>query len=436
MNKFSHKKLISIVDDVATIILAGGQGTRLFPLTEKRCKPSVVFGGRYRLIDIPISNALNSGLRQIYIISQYFSASLNHHIKETFQLDLIQGGEISFLYPEETQSGLHIYKGTADAIRKNIEIFQNSSAEYFLILSGDQLYNMDLHAMVTFAKEKNADLTIAALPIKEKDATRMGLLKIDSEYEVLDFYEKPNDPKILKNYRLDDEFLEKIKEKDPKERYYLGSMGIYIFKRSALLSLLEEDKREDFGKHLIPTQIPKGKTAAFYYGGYWEDIGTISSFYDANLALTNNHLGLNLYDESCPIFANTVNLPCARVTNTKVQDSILCQGSIIDAEEISNSLLGLRSTVKKGTIIRNSLVLGNEYYTPPSSLKGILPDHFTIGENCLIENAIIDEHVKIGNNVHLTNKNKLTNYDANGIYIRDGIIIVTSGTTLPDGFIL
>ncbi|PCI95624.1 glucose-1-phosphate adenylyltransferase [Candidatus Aerophobetes bacterium] len=436
MRKFPHKKQISLVDDVATIILAGGQGTRLYPLTEKRCKPNVCFAGRYRLIDIPISNSLNSGIKQIYIISQYFSTSLNHHIKETFQFDHIQGAMLSFLHPEENEKGLNWYKGTADAIRKNLEVFKECPSEYFLILSGDQLYNMDLHAMVKFAKEKEADLTIATLPVKEKEAKRMGLVRVDESYDVMDFVEKPQDQKILKNYRVSEEFLREKEFKDPKEHHYLGSMGIYIFKKDALFKLLEEDKRDDFGRHLITSQINKGKTAAFYYDGYWEDIGTISSYYEANLALTRNHLGLDLYNESFPIFANPVNLPCARVCSTKIENSILCQGSHIEALEVTHSMLGLRSHVKKGTIIRNTIVIGNQFYEPPSSMADHLPESFSIGENCQIEKAIIDEHVLIGDNVKLINKDNLETYDSDGVYIRDGIIIVASGTTLPDNFVL
>lgn len=436
MKKFPHKQQISLADDVATIILAGGQGTRLYPLTKERCKPAVRFGGRYRLIDIPISNSLNSGIKQIYIISQFFSSSLNNHIKDTFQLDGIQGASMTFLYPEETSSGMCVYQGTADAIRKNLPAFKKCTSEYFLILSGDQLYNMDLFAMIEFAKKKNADLTIATLPVREKEAKRMGLLKIDETYDVLDFFEKPSDPKILKNYHLDEKFLDAKKIPHHKEPIYLGSMGIYVFKRKALFDLLEVNSEDDFGRHLIPTQIAKGNTAAFYYNGYWEDIGTISSYYEATLALIRNHLGLDLYNESLPIFSNSVHLPCARVTDTKVEHSILSQGSIIEAKEITHSMLGLRSVVKKGTTIKDSIVIGNQFYSPPNSLKDSLPDQFSIGENCHIEKAILDEHVKIGNNVQLVNKNKLQNYDGPGIFIRDGIIVVSSGTTLPDGFIL
>jgi glucose-1-phosphate adenylyltransferase len=436
MRKFPHKQQLSLADDVATIILAGGEGTRLFPLTAKRCKPAVSFAGRYRLIDIPISNSLNSGIKQIYVISQFFSSSLNHHIKETFPLDHIQGGSMTFLYPEETSSGLRIYEGTADAIRKNLATFKQCSSEYFLILAGDQLYNMDLFSMIRFAKEKNADLTIAALPVQEKEAKRMGLLKIDSEDNIQDFFEKPTDPDILSSFKLDSKFFAHKKISEKKEDHYLGSMGIYVFKREALFNLLETDPRADFGKFLIPTQIKKGKTAAFYYNGYWEDIGTISSYYEATLALTKNNLGLDLYNEALPIFSNSVHLPCARITNTKIDHAILSQGSMIDAKEISHSLLGLRCIVKQGTVIKNSIMVGNQFYSPPTNWTPQLPSEFSIGENCYIDKAIIDEHVQIGDNVQLINKNNLQTYDGEGIFIRDGIIIVSAGMTLPNGFIL
>jgi len=436
VKKFPHKHPTSLADDVATIILAGGQGTRLYPLTQQRCKPAVRFGGRYRLIDVPISNSLNSGIKHIYIISQFFSSSLNHHIKETFSLDHIQGGSMTFLYPEETDHGMCIYEGTADAIRKNLSVFKNCTSEYFLILSGDQLYNMDLFSMIEFAKRKRADLTIATLPVCKEDAKRMGLLKIDEAYNVIDFFEKPSEEAVLEKFALSPPFLKAQHIDVSHSPMYLGSMGIYVFKREVLFDLLEKHPQEDFGKHLIPLQMKKGNTAAFYYHGYWEDIGTIASYYEATLALTKNSLGLDLYNESLPIFSNPVHLPCARVTGTKVKDSILSQGSVIEAMEISHSMLGLRSIVKQGTVIRDSILIGNQFYTPPQSLKNTLPDQFSIGEHCLIEKAIIDEHVKIGNHVQLINKNKLQTYDGEGICIRDGIIIVSSGTTLPDGFVL
>ncbi|MCB1110607.1 MAG: NTP transferase domain-containing protein, partial [Chlamydiia bacterium] len=300
----TSKKGFHLTDRVACVILAGGQGTRLFPLTQHRCKPAVNFGGRYRLIDVPISNSLNSNMNHIFVISQYFSSSLNQHIKETYLLDQFQGGSLNLLTPEERPEGKIWYQGTADAVRQNLEALTQTPIDYFLILSGDQLYNMDLQAMVEFAYDQDADLTIAALPVDQVSAPRLGLLNIDPDYRIIDFQEKPKDPAVLEKFKLSDDF---VKEHDiycGKPPCFLASMGIYVFKKDVLISLLQEDTREDFGKHMIPTQLKRGNASAFLYQGYWEDIGTISSYYDANLALTTNSLGLNLYNEVLPIYAH------------------------------------------------------------------------------------------------------------------------------------
>ncbi len=429
------KKKIEWIDKIACIILAGGQGTRLFPLTQHRCKPAVSFGSRYRLIDIPLSHALNAHIPHIYVISQYLASSLHQHILETYQLDLMRNKRLILLSPEETALKKVWYAGTADAIRQNIGHFEASSADYFLILSGDQLYNMDLHEMLRFGVELDADLTIAALPVEEKEAKRMGLLQIDPNHQIIKFCEKPQDPEILTSFVVKPEFLAKHPDKNAQVPHFLGSMGIYLFKRKALLSLLKE-KGDDFGKDLIPTHITQGKTIAYIYPGYWEDIGTISSYYHANLALTRRKYCLNTYDESNPIFSRSYCLPSPLITDTIIHDSIISQGSIIEAKEITGSIIGVRSLIKKGTVIRNSIVLGNHFYSPPEHQSPPIPAHLSIGENCLIEKAIIDEHCFIGNNVQLTNKNQLHTYDGDGIYIRDGIIIVPTGSTIPNNFSL
>ncbi|MGE0197544.1 MAG: sugar phosphate nucleotidyltransferase [Simkaniaceae bacterium] len=428
----TRKKRFDLTDRVACIILAGGQGTRLFPLTQHRCKPAVGFGGRYRLVDVPISNSLNSNMNHIFIISQYFSSSLNQHIKETYPLDQFQGGSLTLVSPEERPEGKVWYEGTADAVRKNIDQLTKLPIDYFLILSGDQLYNMDLEAMVSFAYEKDADLTIAALPVGHTEAPRLGLLNIDEEANIIDFHEKPKEQTILNRFEVPDHFLQENDIHCSSPPCFLASMGIYVFKKEALIKLLKEDKREDFGKHMIPTQLKKGKAAAFLYQGYWEDIGTISSFYHANLSLTTNTLGLNLYNEVLPIYAHNHYLPGARLSETLVKDSIICDGAILDAKEITHSIVGVRIIIKKGTVIRNSVLLGNEYYSAPEDQT----HRYMIGRNCHIEKTIIDENVIIGNNVRLTNEQKHKKYDGDGIYIRDGIIIVSSGTTLPDNFTL
>jgi len=421
---------------IATVVLAGGQGTRLFPLTLNHCKPAVFFGGNYRLIDIPISNSLNSDMRHIFVLAQYLSTELHHHLSQTYQFDAFHPGSLDFLTPAELPSKEKIwFEGTADAVRKTLPTILESPADYFLILSGDQLYNINFQKMLEFAIEKKADLTIASLPVVESDAKRLGLLKIDDGSKIVDFAEKPKEDSLLQSFTLPKSFHKKWDLPNNSDKKYLGSMGIYIFKRDVLAALLEEDNREDFGKHLIPTQIKKGKSYAFIYNGYWEDIGTISSFYEANLALTKNKLGLNTYDESNPIFSRLCHLPGPRVKDCKITDSIICDGSIIFASEITNSIIGLRSHIQKGTSIKRSILAPNHYYYRPENLK-YLPENFGIGQNCQIENAIIDEHVKIGNNVKLINQKNLDTFDGEGIYIRDGIIIVSANTHIPDNYIL
>ena len=421
---------------VATIILAGGQGTRLHPLTIHHSKPAVAYGGRYRLIDIPISNSINSDFRQIFVIAQYLSGELQHHISQTYHFDSFNPGSVDVLTPQDNEKGeKEWFKGTADAVRKNLSTILKSPADYFLILAGDQLYNMNFQQMVAFAQEKKADLMIASIPVLEKEATRMGLLKIDTDHHVVDFVEKPKDPEILKQFALPDPFFKECNIAPPKKTSFLGSMGIYVFKREALIALLQNDQREDFGYHLIVTAVKGGKTFAYVYHGYWEDIGTVASYYEANLIMTDpKKNGLNTYDERNPIYTRPTFLPGPKIQSTKIVQSIICEGSVIEAVEISHSIIGLRSHIKKGTIIRDTVMMGNHFYMAPTHEDRPIQGDFSVGEDCLIEKAIIDEHVSIGNRVTLTNPNKVQNYDGDGIFIRDGIIIVTSGTSLPDDF--
>lgn len=419
--------------EVATIILAGGQGTRLHPLTIHHSKPAISYGGRYRLIDIPISNSINSDFRQIFVIAQYLSGELQHHIQQTYQFDHFNPGSVDVLTPQMNEKGeQEWFKGTADAVRKNLPTFLKSSADYFLILSGDQLYNINFQHMLSFAQAKNADLTIASIAVLEKDARRMGLIKIDADCRVTEFMEKPKNG--IDDFRLPDSFYKEWNVEPYKEPAYLGSMGIYVFKREALVSLLKHDQRDDFGYHLISTAVNERKTSAFIYCGYWEDIGTVASYYEANLILTHSTKGLNTYDEKNPIYTRPTFLPGPKIKKTKITQSVICEGCIIEAEEISNSVIGLRTHIKHGSIIRDTVMLGNHFYMPPLQDGKPSDQDYWIGENCLIEKAIIDEHVQIGNNVKLTNRAKHMNYEGDGIFVRDGIIIVTAGTKLPNNF--
>lgn len=396
---------------VNTIILGGGTGSRLFPLTLTRCKPAICFAGRYRLIDIPMSNALNSGCQKIYILTQFLSSSLHQHILKTYRLESYNQGFIEILSPEQKPSKQDWYQGTADAIRQNVEHLTDSDAEYFLILSGDQLYQMDFEEMALLAEETDADVVIAGLPVNENSAKRMGIFKVDSDQRITHFVEKPQ--KELEPLRS---FI--------GEKPYLGSMGIYLFKKKVLLDLLKEDPREDFGKHLIPSLVPKGNAVAYVYQGYWEDIGTIASFYHANINLTTEKPFFNLKDDKFKIHTAQQTLLPTKIENTLLTSSLFCEGSQIYAKSISHSIIGPRLVIKKGTVIDRSYLLGNDDYQT------------FIGETTEICGAIIDKQVQIGKNVKLINRDGLDSYENDTIYIRDGIIIVTRGAVIPDNFIL
>ncbi|MDN3504978.1 MAG: sugar phosphate nucleotidyltransferase [Rhabdochlamydiaceae bacterium] len=419
--------------DVASIILAGGKGTRLHPLTQTRCKPDVLFGGRYRLIDIPISSSINSNINNIFVISQYLSSHLNQHIKETYSLSVHTKTKITALTPEEKTDIQTWYNGTADAVRKNLEHILEIDAKYYLILSGDHLYSMDLRRLLRFADAKDADLTIASIPICKEEASRMGLLKINSESYISDFFEKPTDEKVLERFKMPKELSHGSFFSKDQEDSYLASMGIYVFKRKVLVDLLEQVQGDDFGHDIIPHFVGKqGKTAAYIYNGYWEDIGTISSYYRASMELLSQEIGLNFYNDAKPIYSQIVNLPCPLITDTVVRNSIICDGSIIKGKEIINSMIGLRAYILEGSIIKDSIIMGNPHYMHE---KGDLPTevgHFTVGQNCYIEKAIIDEGAQIGHNVRLVNSENIDHLDCEHICIRDGIIIVKAGAKIPD----
>ena len=432
------------LDRVAVIILSGGEGTRLRPLTQARCKPAISFGGRYSLIDVPISHSLSTGLSKIFVIGQYQINSLHKHLFETYFYHGISQNQIHLLVPEaEAEGKMAWYKGTADAVRQNLHHFSEIPADYFLILSGDQLYNINFQEMINFGVEMDAGLVVAAQPVGKKEAQRMGLLKIENGgSRITDFHEKPQEDTILERFYTDDVSLNRLGQSVGKhEKHYLGSMGIYLFKRQALFDLLLEDSREDFGKHLIQVQMKKENVHAYLYDGYWEDIGTIDSYYHANLALThmdeNRKTGLVCYDESQMIFTKQYNLPGVKIAGCAVKDAILCEGSIIEAQEISHSVIGVRTVIGKGTIVRDTVTMGNEYYVRPPLASGELTYRPEIGKDCLITKAIIDENVIIGDNVKLQNKHGHLNFDsADGlIAVRDGIIVIPRGTHIPTNYV-
>lgn len=421
---------------VASIILGGGQGTRLFPLTHTRCKPATPFGGRYRLIDVPVSNSINSGIRKIFVVTQFLSSRLHQHIVKTYRFDSYSSGFVELMAAEQKPTSTMWFQGTADAVRQNLEYFAETPVDYFLILSGDQLYNLDFQEMLRLAKKSDADLVVATLPVTKHDASRMGIMKVDSDARICNFSEKPKDLDILKGLKTESNLLSKMGFSQVEDRPYLASMGIYLFKREALFDILKNDVREDFGKHLIPSMVELGKTWAFPYNGYWEDIGTVDSFYHANLALTKDKPAFDWYDEANALFGSHANLPGPKIRDCHVRESILSEGAVIDADEISGSVIGTRSVIGKGCIIRNSYIMGNDFYDPPIRGHNQLPEKLAIESDCIIQGAIIDRNARIGKGVQLINKEKLTHYNGDNIYIRDGVIVVCRGAHIPEHFVL
>lgn len=430
--KVPKKSHLVNMSRVCSVILGGGEGSRLFPLTQSRCKPAVLFGGRYCLIDVPVSNSLNSSISTNFIVTQFRSTSLHRHILQTYRPDMFANRCLEILACEQKPGQSTWFKGTADAIRQNLEYLLETHAEYFLILSGDQLYRMDFEPLVAYAMEKDVDTVVAALTIDKKSASRMGIMKVDDNFNITDFYEKPTSDFILERFKTPSHTLESMGHSPVNEQQYLGSMGIYLFKRKALERLLHDDPREDFGKHLIPTKVSQGSIACYPYNGYWEDIGTIESFYRANIALCQRDPLFNFYEENCPIYTHRLHLPGPKIFSTMIENAIICEGAVVEAKTIQNSILGHRSFVNKGTSIINSYLMGNDFYTSDTRHK----QSVGIGENCLIKNAIIDKNVHIGKNVQLINKDNLQDYDGLNVYIRDGIIVVPKDASLPDNFVL
>lgn len=421
--------------DTAVIILGGGQGTRLFPLTMWRCKPAICFGGRYRLIDVPISNAINSGSQKIFVITQFLSSSLHQHLFNTYQFDRFKSGFIELLPAEERPAEQSWFQGTADAVRKNIDYFIDTPADYFLILSGDQLYHMDFNEMLARARETDADLTLAVMPIDELQAKRMGVMKTNEKGIVTHFREKPQTLEEMEPLRTNAKVMHALGAHADSNKTMLGSLGIYLFKRESLLKLLKNDPRDDFGKHLIPSQVEKGGVATYVHNGYWEDIGTIQSFYEANIALTGPNPTFSIYSETDRLYGEQESLPGPKIQDATIHSSVLCEGTLIDSAQISNSLLGPRTRIGKGCVIDGCYIMGHDFYKP-AILTGRVPENLSIGDYCTIRKAIIDKHVSIGNGVQLINKDQLTTYDSALAYIRDGIIVIPKGVTLPDGFVL
>ncbi len=422
---------------VLSVIMGGGQGLRLFPLTRDRAKPAVPLAGKYRLVDIPISNCINSNLRRVYLLTQFNSASLHRHISQSYKFDQFTGGFVEILAAEQTFGDTSWYQGTADAVRKNLTHFLNHDFDYLLILSGDQLYRMDFRSIVSQHIETAADVTIATIPVRRPEAQSLGIMQINSERRITRFVEKPKEPAVLDSLRLERDWYDEL-EVQGQDEFFLASMGIYVFNREVLLKLLDNDFT-DFGKHIIPDAINSHRVFSYVFQGYWEDIGTIRSFFEANLDLVSELPRFNFFDMSAPIFTRPRFLPASKINGAEINHAIISDGCIINHAKINHSLVGIRSTVSEGCELTRTILLGSDYYESDSSIQQneakSIP-RIGIGRNTRVENAIIDKNARIGENCVLSPAGKPENMDHGLYYIRDGIIIIPKNGVIPHGTVI
>ncbi len=427
--------MFTLAKSVIAVILGGGAGTRLYPLTASRSKPAVPIAGKYRLVDIPISNCINSNINRMYVLTQFNSASLNKHIKNTYQFSAFSSGFVDILAAEQTPDNPGWYQGTADAVRQSLRHIHNNDYDYVLILSGDQLYQMDFADMFNAHIEKGADISIATIPVGERDAPEFGIMKTDENDHISSFIEKPK-KELLPEWESNTG-AEMLRQGRP----YLASMGIYIFNKTVLDYLLKDKHPDatDFGKEIIPNSIVESTVVSFQYDGYWTDIGNIYSFFEANIALTDDIPPFNLFDNEKTVYSRARMLPPAKISGTTLEKTVIAEGSIILASRIEKSVVGIRARIGHGTTVVNSYIMGNDLYETLAEMetnlsKGI--PRIGIGERCYIKNAIIDKHSRIGNDVRINGGMHLENTDHMLYTIKDGIVVVKKGAVLPDGFVI
>lgn len=413
------------------IIMGGGAGTRLFPLTKERAKPAVPLGGKYRLVDIPISNCLNSGLRGIYILTQFNSTSLHRHINSSYKFDDFTPSFVEILAAQQTPEGSRWYQGTADAVRQNMRYFLEHPYEYFVILSGDQLYRMDYRDMLRQHVETGADLTIATIPVARQPANGFGIMLTDENRRIERFVEKPKDPEVLDALRIPPDLLQKIGQPADADLYQ-ASMGIYIFKRAVIEACLDNDY-VDFGKNIIPAAISKYKVMAFIFQGYWEDIGTIGAFYEANLNLADANPQYSFYVPGSPVFTQPLFLPASTVSSAKVTSAMISDGCIIGDATLNRCVLGIRSIIQSGSTLQNTIMMGADFYESEVHKPAAGVPAIGIGRDCVINGAIIDKNARIGSHVVISPVGKSQDLDGDGYYIRDGIVVVPKNSVIKDG---
>lgn len=418
-----------MLNDVLCVILGGGRGTRLFPLTRDRAKPAVPLFGKYRLIDIPISNCLNSGFNRINILTQFNSESLNKHITRTYKFDQFSAGFIEIIAADQAMDNTDWFQGPADAVRKSLKHFLHPKIKYVCILSGDQLYKMDLRGFYEYHVSKKAEITVACNLIDPKDVSSFGIAGVDKDFRIGEFVEKPGSSADIARLAV---------KKDGHEGF-LCSMGIYFFNIETLRDVLTRSNKPDFGKEIIPEAICDRRTYAYEFDGYWRDIGTIKSFYSENLQMTHEHPPLDLFDENWPIYTRSRSLPPAKCLDSRIERSIIADGSIISSAQLARSIVGLRSRIGKGSVVEDSIVMGADYFETVEQLDANAAArriNIGIGRDCVVKKAILDKNARIGDGVRITNEKSLEKFDAKDYCIRDGIVIVCKNATIPSGTVI
>jgi glucose-1-phosphate adenylyltransferase len=421
------------MEDILAIILGGGQGTRLFPLTLMRSKPAVPIGGKYRLIDVPVSNCLHADLRRIFVLTQFNSASLNRHIAETYRMDLFSGGFVEILAAEQTPDNSNWFQGTADAVRQAARHFAAYRADYYLILSGDHLYRMSFADLIEEHIRRKSDITIAAQPITPEDATSMGILLFEKNGQIVRFEEKPNADRLAQIGRSVPPGVSFPRVDD--EKPFVASMGIYVFSRKILMEMLEQHPGIDFGREIIPSALGTRRVTAFLYDGYWADVGTVEAFYDSNILLTKPGAPFKFYDPRHPIFTRPRFLAGSRFNGCTIDDALVGEGCYLYHCSVKSSVVGIRTHIHRGATVTRSVLLGADYYEPDGERPPDVP-LLGVGRDAVLDRVIVDKNARIGDCVRLTNERQIAEADGDGYYIRGGIIIVPKGGVVKDGTVI
>lgn len=423
--------------NVLAVIMGGGRGTRLYPLTMERCKPAVPLAGKYRLVDIPISNCINSEINRIFLLTQFHTASLHRHIRNTYHFDPFGGGFVDILSAEQTEKSADWYQGTADAVRRNLQHFRSFSHDLVLILSGDQLYRMDFRKIIEDHIRNNADVTLAAIPFPTSKVEGLGLMRVNDDLSIQEFVEKPTDPKVIASLAVSDK-IERTLTSDTGEKHCLASMGIYVFNRNVLADALD-NKMTDFGKEVIPSLLASKRLFAHVFEGYWEDIGTVRAFFEANLALTQPLPPFNFFEPKNPIYTQDRYLPASKVNKCSIDYAFIGDGCIVEDSSIKQCVLGIRSVIRKGCILEDVVMMGADDYeddlNQTDNTNAGMP-HLGIGRDTKITHAIIDKNARIGDNVVLSPAGKHDGTYSHGVVIRDGVLCVPKGAIVPSGTVI